>query len=576
MAKVRKEIVTANDRFHWGLSAYPVSENYRARVEGRLGGRLEVAILSEMRQAVLPTLFWRLTRVRNEAGYVLIEDPASTSLISVLRFLLSLTRCRRLAVLGPDGTAVPFKRAVAFAELLKLLYGTMRGGLAALICWTELVKLSRKTPARFCLRDLKNITYLKTNLWFGVKAGGSVGHVAGVVNALNEQCQRVDVLSVEHPPLINPAVGLHIISNTNSIGYPYELNYYSYQRKFVREAKRVLAKLRPDLIYHRLSLANYTGVCLSRKFRIPLVLEYNGSEVWIARHWGRPLRLPRLARLAEEVCLRHADLIVTVSEILGKELMERGIPAERILVYPNCIDPERFNPNHFSNDDRSALLNRYGISPDAVVCGFIGTFGMWHGITLLAEAIRDLVQCDDGWLKKWNVHFLLIGDGFLMPKVREILGDPRVSSFATLTGLVEQREAPRYLAAADVLLSPHVPNSDGSPFFGSPTKLFEYMAMGKGIVASDLDQIGVILRASFHAAMLPNGQCPEDEERLAVLITPGSKEELIRGIRFLIERPDHRRVLGRNARREVLAKYTWGKNVDAVLTRLQSLSHLQP
>ncbi len=56
-----------------------------------------------------------------------------------------------------------------------------------------------------------------------------------------------------------------------------------------------------------------------------------------------------------------------------------------------------------------------------------------------------------------------------------------------------QSEAPTYLAISDIVVSPTVPNPDGSPFFGSPTKLFEYMAMGKPIVASDLDQIGEVL-----------------------------------------------------------------------------------
>jgi len=55
-------------------------------------------------------------------------------------------------------------------------------------------------------------------------------------------------------------------------------------------------------------------------------------------------------------------------------------------------------------------------------------------------------------------------------------------------GHVEHAQVPALLDACDILLSPHVPLEDGSEFFGSPTKLFEYMAMGKGIIASRLGQ----------------------------------------------------------------------------------------
>ena len=53
---------------------------------------------------------------------------------------------------------------------------------------------------------------------------------------------------------------------------------------------------------------------------------------------------------------------------------------------------------------------------------------------------------------------------------------------------------PSLLDACDILVSPHVPLDAGAEFFGSPTKLFEYMAMGKGIVASRLGQIGEVLQ----------------------------------------------------------------------------------
>jgi len=358
---------------------------------------------------------------------------------------------------------------------------------------------------------------------------------------------------------LDAGVAYHPVGHPRLFGYPYELNYYSFHRLFVRECRALLAELRPDVLYQRLSLANYAGARLARDLGIPLVVEYNGSEVWIAKHWGRPLRFPRLAQLLEERMLREADAIVTVSRVLRDELVARGIDAARIVVYPNCVDPERFSPARFTPRDRGVLLTRHGIDPSSVVCVFIGTFGMWHGVTVLAEAIRALADADRRWLDQHRVHFLLVGDGLLMPRVREILEPPHAARYVTLT-------------AADVLLPPHVPNADGSRFFGSPTKLFEYMAMEKAIVASDLEQIGEVLRRSYRAAELPEGPCPDDEKNMAVLARPGSREELVAGVRFLVEHPDYRRALGRNARQEVLRHYTWDRNVEALLQRLQSLA----
>jgi glycosyltransferase involved in cell wall biosynthesis len=221
------------------------------------------------------------------------------------------------------------------------------------------------------------------------------------------------------------------------------------------------------------------------------------------------------------------------------------------------------------------LLRDHGIAENSVVCGFIGTFGAWHGVTVLADTIRRMALEDEAWLCRWNVHFLIVGDGMFMPKVRETLAGDGVARFVTLTGLVPQDRAARYLAASEVLLSPHVRNPDGTPFFGSPTKLFEYMAMARGIVASDLEQIGDVLRQSYRATALPTDPCRDDDRNLAVLIEPGSSEELERGIKFFVERSDYRSILGRNAREEVLRRYTWDRNVDELLAKLAAVAELR-
>jgi glycosyltransferase involved in cell wall biosynthesis len=145
-----------------------------------------------------------------------------------------------------------------------------------------------------------------------------------------------------------------------------------------------------------------------------------------------------------------------------------------------------------------------------------------------------------------------VGDGSTMPKVREIVAGDGVGGRVTFTGLVAQDQAPGYLAACDLLVSPHVGNPDGSRFFGSPTKLFEYMAMGKGIVASDLDQIGTILTHG----------------KTGWLVPPGDVGALAKAIVTLAQDPELRRKLGEAAREEVVRQHTWTAHVERILAKL--------
>src|SRR6266481_821829 len=117
---------------------------------------------------------------------------------------------------------------------------------------------------------------------------------------------------------------------------------------------------------------------------------------------------------------------------------------------------------------------------------FVRTFGPWHGVLTLAEAIT-LLPDDCG------VRFLLIGAGRFRDEVERILRSAGKAERVIFAGQVEHERVPALLDACDILLSPHVQLADGAEFFGSPTKLFEYMAMGKGIIASRLGQIGEVL-----------------------------------------------------------------------------------
>ena len=411
--------------------------------------------------------------------------------------------------------------------------------------WT-VKALEQETPRPKTTLDLsKPPLYLRSDLSFGVRAGGSVGHIAGVVNELEHFAAPPVFITTDEVATVNPHIQQHLVAPSEAFWNFKELPTFVLNDTLEAETARVLAGRTPSFVYQRYSLNNYTGLRIARKTGAPLVVEYNGSEVWMSRHWGRPLAHEALSDRIERLNLRAADLVVVVSRAMKEEVVSRGVDAARVLVNPNGVDPDRYSPDV----DGSAVRAQYGVK-DAIVVGFIGTFGPWHGAETLARAYVALRAKDSGLASR--IRLLMIGAGATLAEVRRILSDGGALDSTVFTGLVPQEDGAKYLAACDVLVSPHVPNPDGTPFFGSPTKLFEYMAMGKGIVASRLDQIGEVL----------------EDMTTALLVPPGDVAALANGIARLAGDPALRDRLGAAARRTVLERYTWREHTRRTIDQL--------
>ncbi len=387
--------------------------------------------------------------------------------------------------------------------------------------------------------------YLRTDLHLGIRSGGSVGHVAGVLNNLGPLWEEPVFLTTDWVPTVAEGTKTHVVPPEPLFWDFREVPSILFNRTFFDNALSATRQLPVGFVYQRYSRNNYAGLKLARHRGVPFVLEYNGSEVWIARNWGRPLKYEALTERIELLNLRGADVVVVVSRPMRDELVARGIEPDKILVNPNGVDPERYSPDV----DGTPMRQRYGLG-GATVLGFIGTFGRWHGAEVLADAFGRLLDRRPEYRK--SVRLLMIGDGLTMGEVKENLARWNAAQETVLTGLVPQEDGPSHLAACDVLVAPHVPNPDGTPFFGSPTKLFEYMAMGRGIVASDLDQIGEVL----------------EHDRTGWLVAPGDAEALVAGLQVLVEDGERRTRLGAEARREALARHTWREHTGRILERL--------
>jgi len=383
------------------------------------------------------------------------------------------------------------------------------------------------------------IAYLRSTPGVGTQAGGAATHISGFVKAARALGAEIRLISNDYIAgtdrdsltLIDPEP-----SGTTRAAFDLRNNLI-----FSAGATREIERAPFDLIYQRYARFSWAGVAASLRTDTPLFLEYNGSEVWMGKHWDRGGQLALLKQF-ERLNLEAAARIFVVAEVERRNLLREGIADEKIIVNPNGVDPDEFRPGIGG----AAMRRELEVTEDETLAGFVGTFGPWHGVLTLAEAIT-LLPKDSG------IRFLLVGAGKLRDEVQRIVcaaGKERQVIFA---GHVRHERVPALLDACDLLLSPHVPLEDGSEFFGSPTKLFEYMAMGKGIVASRLGQIGEVLF----------------DQETALLIEPGNARELADAILRLSDSPELRNRLGAAARQAAVEHHTWRGNAGRVIESYQ-------
>jgi glycosyltransferase involved in cell wall biosynthesis len=249
----------------------------------------------------------------------------------------------------------------------------------------------------------------------------------------------------------------------------------------------------------------------------------------------------RLGSYLEDVCLRRAATTVAVTDHLAETYRGRG--ARRVVVLRDGYRAGRFA----TIPDRSEARHRIELPTDAWCVGYVGhlhTMGMAKGCTELVEAIARLEDA--------GVHLCVVGgpeDQVAALRafwLRQGLSPDRLHT----PGIVGPAEVPTYLAAFDACVMPF-PWTPHFAYNASPLKLFEYMAAGRAIVASELPAIAEILRDGENALLVP----PGDVSRLATALAR------------LRADPSLRDRLGAAARREAAA-FTWQARATRILEEL--------
>lgn len=331
------------------------------------------------------------------------------------------------------------------------------------------------------------------------------------------------------------------------LGVPY-LNVFSNYR-FLDACLQCLPG--HDVVHERNGLYNVGVAMACRRLKLPYVLFFDADQIAEHDFMGKPItgllrwRASRLLRYN----LKAADCVICVSEPARAHLMTTwNVPVEKIVVFPNGVDVQRFRPDPEARRQVRAAL---GMNDDPLAI-FVGSFYQWHDVPTLLDAFARLSATHP------DARLVLVGDGATRQAMEQHAVALGIGHAVRFMGLVPHAEVPRLVTAADVAIAPYPPMQHD--LWLSPMKLFEYMASGMAIIASGVGQLAKVIQDGHNGLLVP----------------PGDAAAMTAALQRLIGDAALRTQLGQQARQDAVREYSWEQYVSRLERLYAAVIACQP
>lgn len=288
---------------------------------------------------------------------------------------------------------------------------------------------------------------------------------------------------------------------------------------------------RPFVIHAASNYVNgLAAVSAGRVLGIPSVYEVRG--LWEVTRASRNPGFEgseryQLMKQLETDAARNADVVLAITNALREELVDRGVDDEKIVVVPNGVDTSRFVPV-----ERDVELARELGVEETTVIGYVGSVLDYEGIGLLLEAVAGLAR------HRSDFRVLVVGDGAEREAFERQAVQLGVRDLVIFTGRVPHHDVERYYSLVDIAPFPRLPKPVTEMV--SPLKPFEAMAMGKAVIASDVQALTEIVDDGVTGLLHRKGDAADLRAKLALLL---DRPELVRrlgdaGLRWVRQERD--------------------------------------
>ena len=252
------------------------------------------------------------------------------------------------------------------------------------------------------------------------------------------------------------------------------INYATLFFSHKKEIERQIREFKPDIILGLGILNTYNASKIAKKHNIPFV--YYFIDVLHALIPEKAFQ--SLGKRFTQKTIQNADLVITINKKLSEFAVKMGSKPDKTILIDAGIDLASYDPNL----DDSKIRQEYGIDEDDIVLFFMGWIYEFAGMKELARALGEAKD------KYPKYRILVVGDGDAYDEMCQIRDEYEMPDQLILTGKQPFERIPEFLASADFCLLPaHIDEPIMQDIV--PIKIYEYLAMKKVVIASELPGI---------------------------------------------------------------------------------------